>query len=285
MATRVDFLLVSTNRTDLNKILPDCLSETYVSIYRDLPDEEILSLSFIIRYTKALNDVLLISGVSIDFEVEPERESEVINFFCGRLASREGDGIVHVLKLNDSALLGFNRPYFDEIFEIEMKLREALSFIFIDTYGSDYYNLLKDVEFKYPGDPPETQQMKALYQNQFFYLLFSHYINLNVRKKPKNVNDLYSTLEQVADFNELKQRVTTLPITNERYVDFLASLKERMDQIEKVRNCTAHNRAIPEDYIADYNMAKGPLLGAINNFLERINQLEVAVPDDPPAHP
>ena len=62
----------------------------------------------------------------------------------------------------------------------------------------------------------------------------------------------------------------TKPITEERYVDFLASLRQRVDPIEKLRNCVAHNRSISQRIIDDYEMAKGPLLEEIDALLEEI---------------
>ena len=60
-----------------------------------------------------------------------------------------------------------------------MQLREALSLIFVDTYGEDFYNLLKDADVK-PFEESDEDQMEDYYENQFFFLLFSDYIKINV---------------------------------------------------------------------------------------------------------
>ena len=149
-----------------------------------------------------------------------------------------------------------------------MQLREALTLIFVDTYGEDFYALLKDVTVEPTGGrAPEQSQMQAQYENQFFFLLFSNYINVNVRR-PLSVKRIEEYMKRAEAFEELKGMITAeRPITEGRYIDFLDKLKKEVKLIEELRNCVAHNRSIPEDISANYEKAKNRLLKEINELL------------------
>jgi hypothetical protein len=152
-----------------------------------------------------------------------------------------------------------------------MKLREVLSFIFIEVYGQSFYSLLQEVDVKIATkEVPNEAYYKKHLENEFFFLLFSDYIKLNERKPVKN-GILLDLIKQSIDFDSLKNKLTSSPISNEKYHDFLASIKERLDAIDKLRNCVAHNRSIPEDIRGNYNMSKELLLKSISEFWDELN--------------
>ena len=274
MSVTVDYLVVCAGETDLTAILTEVLKNALVDVDDEPPEEDMLRQYITIRYTKMREDGRQICGFSVEFDIEAEQMGALIRDFSRSAADYTEEGIEHLLKLNDPQLRYTLRNYGDELFEIEMKLREALSLIFVDTYGEDFYALLKDVMVEPAGrEAPEESQMQAQCENQFFFLLFSDYININTRKRP-NLDRIVEYIGQAKDFEGLKQMMTTKPITEERYVDFLASLRQRVDPIEKLRNCVAHNRSISQEIIEDYEMAKGPLLEEIDALLEEINDEE-----------
>jgi hypothetical protein len=268
MAVRVDYLVVYSGDRVLMELLTETLEDALGGVDDELSAEDELKHPITIRPTKTRADGQQIYRFSVEFDTEEERMGALIDDFSESIAGRTDDGIEHLLKLNDPQLRRTLRDYAEEIFEIEMKLREALSLIFVDTYGEDFYALLKDVTVEPTGRrAPEQSQMQVQYENQFFFLLFSNYINVNVRKQ-LSVERIEEYMKRAEAFEELKGMITAeRPITEGRYIDFLDKLKKEVDPIEKLRNCVAHNRSIPEDIIANYEKAKNRLLKEINELL------------------
>ena len=268
MPVTVDYLVVYSEELDLMDLLTEMLKNALEDVDDEPPEEEELSQYITIRYTTPREDGRRICGFSVEFDSVVGGMGELIHDFSQSVADCTDEGIRHLLKLNDPQLRRTLRDYGDEIFEIEMKLREALSLIFVDSYGQNFYTLLKEVRVEPTGrEAPEESQMHAHCENQFFFLVFSDYININVRKQ-LNLDRIVEYMGQAEDFEGLKQMITTNPITKERHVDFLESLKQRVDPIEKLRNCVAHNRSISQKIIDDYEMAKDLLLEEIKEFLE-----------------
>lgn len=275
MSVTVDYLVVYSEELDLMELLTETLKGALEDVYDEPQEAEELSQYITIRYATQREDGHRICGFSVEFDNTAGGMGGLIYNFSQSVADCTDEGIRHLLKLNAPQLRRTLRDYGDEIFEIEMKLREVLSLIFVDTYGENFYALLKEVRVEPTGkEAPEESQMQAQCENQFFFLVFSDYININVRKQ-FNLNRIIEYMGQAEDFEGLKQMITTNPITKERYVDFLESLKQRVDPIEKLRNCVAHNRSISQKIIDDYEMAKDLLLEEIKDFLEEQENSEV----------
>jgi len=279
MSVTVDYLVVYSEEMDLMEFLTEMLKSALEDVDYEPQEVEELSQYITIRYTTQREDGHRICGFSVEFDSTSGRMGELVYDFSQSVADCNDEGIRHLLKLNDPQLRHTLRDYGDEIFKIEMKLREALSLIFVDTYGDNFYALLKQVRAEPTGrEAPEESQMQAQFENQFFFLVFSDYININVRKQ-LNLDRIVEYMGQAEDFEGLKLMITTNPITKERYVDFLESLKQRVDPIEKLRNCVAHNRPIPDRIVKNYRMAKETLLVSINEFLEQQNSDETTTGD------
>lgn len=273
---KVDFLIFHSATANLMEVLEDSLSQAYEDNYDEPPGVEELLQFIDIRYSKKhvrpseegeSGETCSICGFSVEFDEEEENVAEnLVKGFCEDLAKND-EFIKHILKLNDPYLRKTNRKYADEIFEIEMKLREAISLIFLDTYGDNYYNLLTEVNVKPLESDLTPEQMQVRWENEFFYLLFSHYPKLNERKQPNNIKGLIQLIGQADDYEAFKHMLASKPIRNEQYMDFLASLQTHVDPIEKLRNCVAHNRTIPQRVIDNYETAKEPLIRSIDNLL------------------
>ena len=240
MAVRVDYLVVYSGDRALMELLTETLEDALGGVDDELSAEDELKHPITIRPTKTRADGQQIYRFSVEFDTEEERMGALIDDFSESIAGRTDDGIEHLLKLNDPQLRRTLRDYAEEIFEIEMKLREALSLIFVDTYGEDFYDLLKETNVR-PSKECDTDLMQQYHQNQFFFLVFSQY---------KRIND-------------------PNPITEGRYADFLDSLEAQVEPIEELRNCVAHNRSIPVEIINDYDEAKNRLLAEIDELLNQ----------------
>jgi hypothetical protein len=84
--------------------------------------------------------------------------------------------------------------------------------------------------------------MKMVTENQFFHLLFSQYVALNKKPEPKAIRDLLEIIRAADNFESLRMEMMRAPIGDEDDAVLLAGLKERVDVIENMRNCVAHNR-------------------------------------------
>ena len=289
MSVKVDYLVVCSKGKDLTPILAKLLEEaiktTYneENIYDEPPEAEELSGYIATNYTKNRDDGRWICGFSVDFDIAflnfniaSKEMGTLIREFSTSVTKSTKDGIEHLLKLHDPQLQCTLRRYGDEIFKIEMKLREALSLIFLSTYDEDnvdFYDLLEKVNVT--PLPERAERMRKYYENQFFFLGFSDYVRINESKPANKVEEILKYIEEAQDFEDLQRIITANPIEEDRYADFLASLKERVNSIEKLRNYVAHNMPIPYEIIEDYNMAKEAVLESINDFLKEQANLEV----------
>ena len=249
MVVKVDYLVACSSKTNLMEFLMEILEDALDTVDNEPPEEEDLKQWIDIRSPKRQRNGCQIYRFSVTFNSTGEQMEVLIRKFSDSVAGSAEEGIKHLLKLNDPQLQRTLRAYGKEIFKIEMKLREALSLIFVDTYGKDFYNLLHETNV-IPATPPQRRTpklMNASHENEFFHLVFSKY------KKLKDCN----------------------PIIEKEYIDFLASLRDQVKWIEKLRNCVAHNRSIPEDIIANYKTEKVTLLEGINAFLTKQEKSKV----------
>lgn len=105
---------------------------------------------------------------------------------------------------------------------------------------ADPYELLTEETVQpMAKDKPQTEQMKAAAENQFFHLTFGQYVGLNQRPA---IKDLVSLIRNEATYEAFRDELLRQPVEHEDDASFLAGLKERMDAIEKMRNAVAHNR-------------------------------------------
>ena len=271
MFVTVDYLVVCSSEIGLSGEmgLIELLTEMLKSALEDVDDEppgiEELEQHITIRHTTTREDSRWTCGFSVTFDSAEERMEDLINNFSEFVADCEEEGIKHLLKLNDPQLRRTLRDYGDEIFEIEMKLREALSLIFVNAY-ENFHDLLKETNVT-PSARSDEEQMQKSYENQFFLLVFSQYKQINNRKSPE-LEKIFEYIRQAENFDRLQQMIVTKrPITERRYTGFLASLKNQVKWIEKLRNYVAHNRSIPEDIIVNYETEKATLLKEIDKVL------------------
>ena len=231
MAVTVDYLVVCSGEMNLSgemgliELLAEVLKNALESVDDEPPADEVLEQQITIRYIKTREDGRWACGFSVTFDSAEEQMEDLINnfseFIADYTADCTDDRIKHLLKLNDPQLQRTLRDYGKELFDIEMKLREALSLIFIDTYGKDFYEFVNETKVN-PISPPPAKQMSESYENQFFFLLFSHYIRINNPKQPDIDQDkIAEYIEQAEDLEDLSQLITPKqPITETGYVDF-----------------------------------------------------------------
>ncbi len=297
---KVDFQIVHTVSSDIKEYLLEALKETFENStviteeVEERPDnlEDWSTFNWIeIKYNYKTNkksplpmyeplqptysplenidrDYMFIAGFSLNIE---EHLRDVIKEFGDSLSDDEN--IEAVFKYFDEPMLRKHKDLGDEIFELEMRLREILSFIFIDTYKEDHYNLLREIDVKIqPLDKksrPTEEYFKKYLENEFFFLLFKDYIHIGDVKKI-GPGDLIDMIANSNDYEELKQNIQNRGIVKEEYQDLIASIKENIEPIEILRNCIAHNRAYSDNNITNYEWAKEGLKEAIDSFWRKM---------------
>lgn len=274
---KVDFQIVHTVESDLKEYLLDLLKQTLdestiidISVEEkpeDIQDWEIFNW-IEIKYNHSLAENKFIAGFSLDIS---ENYREIISEFGDYL--KDNEDIEVVFKYFDEPMSEEHKSYAEEIFEIEMKLREIISFIFIDTYKGDYYNLLKEINVEIQPlngkNKPNENYFESHFENEFFFLLFSDYINLD-KVKGISQNDLMELIINSNDYDELKRNIQDRGITKEKYQDIIASIKQNLKPIEDMRNCIAHNRSFTDKVLENYQQAKANLDSIINQFWEEL---------------
>jgi len=221
-----------------------------------------------IKYNYFSENNKYIAGFNIEI---PESNIAIISEFGQKL--QDDDNVYLVLKYNDEAMQSEHQIYSKEIFDLEMKLREIISFIFLDTYKKDFYNLVKDIDLKIQplngNNRSDEEYFKKHFENEFFFLLFSDYIRINNLKELKRSN-LIEMIVNSNKFDDLKQKIQNRGIVKEKYQDFLAGIKENLDPIENLRNCIAHNRSFTDKIINNYVKVKKILEDKIDDFWDGI---------------
>jgi hypothetical protein len=205
-----------------------------------------------------------IAGFILDLE---EDFKKIIWEFSKKL--QEDENIDLVLKYGDEGMQVEHQKYAKEIFDLEMRLREVISIIFLDTYKGDYYDLVREIDIKIQplnkNNKLREEYYKSHFENEFFFLLFSDYIRLNNSKELKQP-DLMEMMINSNDYDDLKQKIQSRGIIKREYQDFLAGIKQNLEPIENLRNCTAHNRSFTVPIIENYVDAKKKLEGRIDEF-------------------
>ena len=268
MTTEVDYILVCKVAADPRSLVQKALALAYEDDYASTLDENQLNNAVKIRYDIKRPDDRRITGLSIEFETEPERMNAVIDLFNRELSGSSDEGFKHLLKFHDTDLFERNMNYAKDIFHIEMRLREVLSFIFLDTFADDFHAVGNYVEVKTgSGEKLENVMLNKRLENALFYVLFGEYAACNKNSHKADIKTIVELLQFAKNFDTLQEWWTAKPIRKTAYSDFITSLGSIMSPLEKVRNCVAHNRAIPTDLIANYETAKGNLLKFIDDFV------------------
>lgn len=162
-----------------------------------------------------------------------------------------------VRKFEDSRLLEIRKQFFEEMYKIEIWLRELISFMFYTTYESNQ-NLLNWLEIKLQ-DRKSYDKLLRDYENEFFHIAFWGYTKLlNIDKNPSN--ELYSILQDGIYF---KPGIVAKP-----YVRFIESIKKDLDTLNNTRNEIMHHRTFWKKTRENYGIASKNIHEKIIKFKE-----------------
>lgn len=281
-------------RQELAELLSAALNEHFESYGDDslslmtLETAEMINLT-LLRHVLQKNGTVIhriIYGFEIEFSIyledyEPREKNNVLQYLediikrFGELI-RENESVKHLLKFYDDVLLEQNLAQMREVFDLEMKLRQILSMIYLSAFDDEnFYNLLRNEKAQPRKSlPKDEENMKEIYENEFYHLTFGQYPLLNDKKKTSEVKDLIELLLESNNIEELKDKLTNNSIYIETDADMISSLRETSPKIEEFRNCVAHNRKITDDLLRNYIEAKGLLIERLTTYLDDFSIVE-----------
>lgn len=234
----------------LATVLYDEIGEEY-----DLILEEIEEYFTFLSCTLLLNETF-ISVIEFTLPALDTREVSVKGIVFSFLQSLENsNGVVSITKMNDSILQEMALGYYKQIAELEMDMRNVLTYII--TYSSKTIN---DDFFKSFGinksEKLDVKNIKDNYENGLFYIYFNHYSSFTQPQKLK-AEKIAELLQEpnISSFEQLKTKLQDRGLKEDRHIDFIASIKEKLNPIEKMRNAIMHIRNISDKAIQDFTMA------------------------------
>jgi hypothetical protein len=230
-----------------------------------VPRHERVGDNFIDDNGNAFQHVIL--AFTVELPLETINARAVLEEFATALTDR--GPITHAVRFEDPLLQEELAVWAKEIFLLEMKLRRVLTLVYLHAYqDGDPYDLLRDESAKPTAkDPPMAEHMKKVVENQFFYFTFSQYITLNQRPEIVHVRVLLEIIQNSASYDAFRAELNRLPVADEDDALLLAGLKDKMDSVERMRNCVAHNRRPSHAVIENYNNARPLLAQVLDEYL------------------
>ena len=263
---KISFQIIHNFSSEPLKIVSEALHQTlqddlYIQI--DLRT----TLNFI---TINLNKILQSSEKLCFFDIEIDtttydlsKYDQFIDGFILRFKTLAG--FVRIVKFVDEIRTLDYVKYYKEISDIEMKIREVFSFIFYFKYKTVEVDNLEEYDVKFPGEKPALKEIEERYENPFFYFTFTGYYQFD---KPKEipVKEIIPLIQTNEQYDQLRNFLSLRGILEERHIDFLKKIKEKLNSIETLRNCIAHNRTIPNRAISNYEKTKPEVIEFIEDF-------------------
>ncbi len=274
----LEFVIVHApaSETPIREILVERLSQVLadnLNVFDDEAVERMVRVSFERRHEAAGAEIgadnqPVVTGFTVELPDETASAQTVINDFCDELRAAP---VGHLVKFEDPLLRKELALRAEETFALEMKLRRVISVIYLHAYrNGDPYDLLRDETVQpMAKEPPKLEQMQAASENQFFHLTFSNYVGLNQRPEVKQATRLVELIQSRESYEALRTELERAPVEDEDDAVFLAGLCARMNAIEAMRNCVAHNRRPSKRVTEDYLNTLPQLQDDLDRFLGR----------------
>ena len=188
-----------------------------------------------------------------DLELRDIELKDIVFSYLNSLQSDEK--IISVVKTFDSILHKTAEKYYKEIIELEMELRNVLTYIL----SYDEKNI-EDQLFKNFGinksEKIDYDKVREKYENGLFYIYFNHYASFSEPKKIK-ADQIAELLQDptIQNFEDFKNKISNRAIKENRHTDFLLSIKNKLKPLEDMRNAIMHIRNLSNNVIANYEKA------------------------------
>jgi hypothetical protein len=286
----IEFLIAyrKEESTDIALVLIEALDKVLLDNLNEF-DPEVVAGMIQLRHERAGQEIAdeagnisrhILLGFALDLPDDTEQIQTVVKEFSAAL--HETVPVFHAVKFEDPLLRADLAQFAEGIFALEMKLRRVLTLIYLyaNQNPDDSYDLLRDESVQpMAKEKPKPEQMKAAAENQFFHLTFGQYVSLNQRPEFK-LPALLFAIRDADTYDAFRAELDRSPIKQEDDAVLVAGLRERMEAIESMRNCVAHNRRPTRGVIENYDTARPELDRMLDEYLARWEKPSVsALPD------
>ncbi len=230
--------------------LSDEIGEEY-----DLSEDDVKEF-FSIQQQIVLPNKTFVTVFTVDFPELEVRDTDPREIFLSYLDSLYQEGrIISLLKVNDELLKKLAVKYYEEIIDLEMDLRNVITYIL--NYDNKRINneLFKDFGIR-PSEALNDEVIEKNHENGLFYILFNHYASFTEPQKIKadKIADLLQDVS-IQSFDNFKQKLASRAISEERHLSFLYSINQKLGPVEKMRNAIMHVRNLSKNIINNYDKA------------------------------
>ena len=246
----------------LTSPLYDEIGEEY-----DISEEEIQDC-FSIESQLLIPDDTFITIFKIylpELELRDRDSEDVIKSYLSSL--NNNDSVLSIVKTNDSILFDKAKKYYQEIIELEMELRNTLTYILAYDQKNIARELFKEFGIK-QSESFDENHIHNNYENGLFYIYFNHYAAF---KKPKDLEakDITRFLQSpsIRTFEDFKYKLDRRAILEERHLNFISSISDKLKPLEDMRNAIMHIRNLSNNIISNYEKATSGT-ESINNLIQ-----------------
>lgn len=211
---------------------------------------------FTIEQQFVLPNKTFVTVFEVDFPELEVRDTAPKDIFISYLNSLyQQDRVISLLKINDALLKELAVKYFKDIIELEMDLRNVLTYILHYDNKPINKEIFKQFDVRL-AESYSDDFVQSNHENGFFYILFSHYSGFTspVKLKAEKIAELLQDIN-VQSFEKFKQSLASRAIAEERHLSFLYSINQKLSPIEKMRNSIMHIRNLSKKTIDNFNKA------------------------------
>ena len=254
-------------KIQINHSSPVVLETLSSLLYNEIGEEYNIELDtvkeyFEFEYSYMLPNASFISIITFQIPKFELRDIELKDIVFSFLSSvKELDNVISVVKLNDSILKQRAFKYYQQIIDIEMDLRNVLTYIITYDNKTIDKQLFKDFGIN-KSESVDYSNLQDKYENGLFYIYFNHYIEFTTPEKLK-ANEMLDFLQDpsVDSFERFKSKLQQRGIQEERHLDFLSSIKTKIKPLESMRNAIMHIRNLSDSVEDNFNKATEDNMG------------------------
>ena len=244
----VNFISIIDQHTDFEQLICDAYNSSYIwnQEIMERKKEDLEDSDYYYSDTENLENWDILIQYSINFsEFYMEDEYNSNETYLDRFTDYMVKQTKFTRVFSNEQYRNNMRFLYQDIYDLEMRLREVLSYIYIKEFYPKLDTFHKKISNRAwekikPTENKENlvEESAKLWENIFFRLIFSDYKN-------------------ITKYNLVK---------DEEYLDFLYSISEQLEIIEKIRNAVMHFRRLSIDDIQNFWIAKNNILDKIDLF-------------------
>lgn len=202
----------------------------------NLSEEDVMGF-FNIENRSLVPDGTFITIFTIDFPELELRDQSPQDIIISYLDSLKQDAnILMIIKTSDFTLYNRARHYYEEIIDLEMELRNVLTYIM--TFDGRKVNESLFTKFGVGlVDSHDPSNVSKHYENGFFYILFNEYAKFLEPKQltDKQISELLRN-PSIQSFEMFREKLIQKGISEQRHIDFLSSISTQIKPLARL--CT-----------------------------------------------